>query len=39
MTKAMTAFRSGRISGTEVAVLESYLGRGITPPGHLLERI
>lgn len=39
MTKAMSAFKQGRISGTEVATLEAYLGRGMQPPGYLLDKM
>lgn len=39
ITKAMSAFKQGRISGTEVATLEAYLGRGVQPPGHLLDKL
>lgn len=39
MSKAMSAQKSGAITGVEVARLDSYLGRGITPPGDLLAKI
>lgn len=39
MAKALQAQRAGRISGSDVARLEEYVGRGIEPPQSILARI
>lgn len=39
MAKALDAQRAGRISGTDVARIDAYLGRGAMPPESLLAQI
>lgn len=39
MTKALSAQRAGRLSGSEVAMIDAYIGRGQTPPGYLLDKV
>ncbi len=39
MAKALEAQRQGRLSGADIARLDSYFGRGQTPPETLLAKI
>ena len=39
LTKALHAQREKKITGTEVAAIETYVGRGLAPPTHLLTKI
>jgi hypothetical protein len=39
MAKAMDAMKAGRISGTDVAVAEASLNRGVVVPAHIVQRV
>lgn len=39
LNKALTAQREKKITGTEVSAIDSYVGRGLAPPAHLLKKI
>jgi hypothetical protein len=39
MAKAMDAFESGKISGTQVAQCESYLNRGLDIPANIKAKV
>jgi hypothetical protein len=39
MTKALAAQRAGKLTGYDISVAESCLGRGMAVPGHIVSRV